>query len=237
MNASYVSQYGRELVELLCPQAGERILDLGCGDGELAHAIARRGCHVQGADPSEAMVQAARARGIEAVLMSAEEMDFEQEFDAVFSNAALHWMKNADLVIANVYRALKPGGRFCAELGGKNNVETIVREIYRELDSRGLDADLYDPWYFPSKDEYSTKLEASGFTVKSAKLFERPTLLPTDVVGWLKTFAVPFLRDIAENEHEQFARNIAERVSSTLKNDAGQWFADYVRLRFVAEKV
>lgn len=236
VNASYVSEYGQGILELLSPQPEESILDLGCGDGKLTEKISLSGCHVIGIDSSEAMICEAQKRGIDAKVSSSEEIDYQNQFDAVFSNAALHWMKDANSVIRNVYRSLKPGGRFCAELGGINNVNTIVTEIYTQLSKRNLDGELYNPWYFPDKEEYCMKLVKAGFVIKYAEIFKRLTLLPTDVAGWLKTFAKPFLRNISKNQHDDFIQSVMIGVADKLQNDQGQWFADYVRLRFIAKK-
>lgn len=235
-NASYVSQYGQDLLILLASEPKERILDLGCGDGELAEKMSLGGSQVTGVDSSEEMILAAQKRGIDAYVISGEEMCYQNEFDAVFSNAALHWMKDADKVVDNVYCSLKTGGRFCAEMGGEGNVQTIISQIYTQLDKIGLNGDIYNPWFFPTKKEYASKLKRAGFHVKQIEIFRRPTQLPTDVAGWLRTFAKPFLQDVPKNQHESFIDSIRDGVSKKLRNEHGVWFADYVRLRFLAEK-
>ena len=232
----FVSQYGEDVLTLLDPQPSERILDLGCGNGELAEKIALKGCEVIGIDSSKEMIAAARKRNIKVFVMSGTEMSYKNEFDAVFSNAALHWIKQSDKVIENTHNALKVGGRFCAEMGGSGNVQIIVAEIYKQLSLIGLDGNHYNPWFFPSKDEYAKQLTQAGFHIEQIEQFDRMTKLATDVAGWLKTVAKPFLQDIPETQHEGFIEAVKDGTSSQLKNEQGEWFADYVRLRFLAVK-
>lgn len=235
-HAAYVSASGQNLLALLHPRAGERVLDIGCGDGELAEQIQQKGCAVVGIDASPQMVAAAEKRGIDARVMRAEDLNYHEQFDAVFSNAALHWMPNADKVLRNVHRALRPGGRFCAEMGARGNVGIIMRALYARLAERGLDGDRYNLWYFPGRDEYESRLKHAGFSIASIEVFERPTLLPTDISGWLLTFAKNFLRDIPAHEHEAFAQRVMADTADTLRGRGGEWYADYVRLRFHACK-
>ena len=235
-NASYVTQYGEDVVALLSPVSGEHILDLGCGDGRIAEKIASKGCKVTAIDSSEDMINAAQKRGLNACVMKGQDMNFRDEFHAVFSNAALHWMAVSDKVIENVFNALKVNGRFCAEMGGSGNVQTVVTRIYTALDRRGLNGDEYNPWYFPSKDQYARQLQQAGFKVDFIDQFERPTKLPKDIAEWLKIFAKPFLKDIPEAQSEEFIQEIQEGVADTLKDKDGNWHADYVRLRFKAVK-
>lgn len=235
-NASFVSQYGEDVLALLKPMKGEAILDLGCGDGALAEKMTRKGCKVTAIDSSDSMIERAQKRGVDAYLMRAEEMNFDNQFHAVFSNAALHWMKESDRVIQNVFKSLTSNGRFCAEMGGSGNVQTIVSQIYKELEHRGLNGDAYNPWYFPSKEQYAQQLEQAGFTIDFIDQFDRPTKLPTDIAGWLKTFAQPFLRDIPQGESEIFIQAIKDGVAGILTDHNGGWYADYVRLRFHAVK-
>ncbi len=147
-NARFVSDLGMPVVELLAPRAGERILDLGCGDGTLTKKLVELGCQVVGVDASSNMIAAAQARGVDARVMDGLSLQFGPEFDAVFSNAALHWMKQLDVVMAGVWRALKPGGRFVGECGGDGNTATIVRALDRALLRRGIDPQAVNPWYF-----------------------------------------------------------------------------------------
>jgi trans-aconitate methyltransferase len=235
-NARFVSDLGAGVVELLAATAGERILDLGCGDGALTRMLAEAGCRVVGVDGSPEQVVGARALGIDARVGSGETLDFDAEFDAVFSNAALHWMRRADLVIAGVWRALVPGGRFVGEMGGHGCVEHIRRALIAALDRRGLDGTAADPWYFPTAEGYRALLEAQGFRVDMMKLFARPTPLPGDIVGWLETFAQSFTAVLPGVERPAFLAEVRDALRPALCDADGQWTADYVRLRFAALK-
>lgn len=233
-NAAYVSRYGEEVLALLNPQKGEFILDLGCGDGDFAEKIALAGCKVTAIDASPDMIAAAKKRGVNAHILNGNEMDFKDDFHAVFSNAALHWMTSSDRIITNVFNALRVNGRFCAELGGSGNVQTITGQLYKELAKRGLDGDDYNPWYFPSKERYARQLEQAGFRIDFIDQFQRPTRLPTNIAGWLGIFAKPFLRDIPDPE--PFIQQVMAGVADSLQGKDGFWHADYVRLRFNAVK-
>jgi trans-aconitate methyltransferase len=235
-NARFVSDLGMPVVTLLAPRAGERILDVGCGDGPLTKKLVELGCEVVGVDASPAMVEAAKAMGLDARVMDGQALQFTQEFDAVFSNAALHWMKQADAVIAGVWQALKPGGRFVAELGGDGNTATVLRVLIAVLQQRGLDFQTLSPWYFPSVEEYQSKLEARGFVVNTIALIPRPTPLPGSLVAWLETFAQSFLVPLPPAERDVFLKEIEDRCRPTLCNVEGNWSVDYVRLRFSATK-
>jgi trans-aconitate methyltransferase len=235
-NARFVSDLGSPVVELLAPQPGERILDLGCGDGVLTQRLGSIGCDVVGVDASAEQVAAARAQGLDCRVMDGERLIFEADFDAVFSNAALHWMKRADDVIAGVWRALRPGGRFVAECGGHGCVATIVRALEHALAERGVDARAVNPWYFPTEQDYAERLRGRGFSVRSIKLIPRPTALPGDVIGWLETFAESFTHAIAPGLRRAFLDEVKERLLPDLCDAEGRWTADYVRLRFAADK-
>src|SRR5258707_664876 len=174
-SARFVSDLGMPVVALLDPRPGERILDLGCGDGVLTEKLAALGCEVVGADASPAQVEAARARGLDARVLDGEALPFEAEFDAVFSNAALHWMKKPGAVVEGVRRALRQGGRFVAECGGRGNVRRIEAALAEALGRPRRDAEALNSWYFPSPHEYRRLLEAHGFEVKEMKLFPPPT--------------------------------------------------------------
>ena len=235
-NARFVSDLGMAVVEWLAPQPGDRILDLGCGDGVLTLKLRDLGCDVVGVDSSPEFIESARSLGLDARLLDGQELPFDREFDAVFSNAALHWMKQPDRVIEGVWRALKPGGRFVGEFGGDGNVGAIVDALHHALADRGIDAKLLHPWYFPTVEEYRTRLELRGFQVNKIALIPRPTPLPTDIRGWLQTFANPFLVALPSTEREAFLEEVVTRLELTLQNESGQWAADYVRLRFAASK-
>ena len=233
-NARYVSDLGMPLLSLLAPRAGERILDLGCGDGALTVKLIELGCTALGIDASADMVKAASSIGVDARVMDAQLLQFSTEFDAVFSNAALHWMKQPQAVIDGVWRALKPAGRFVAELGGHGNVATIVAALDRALGARGLRAE--SPWFFPRPDEYRSLMEAGGFEVESLELFPRPTVLPGDMGGWLETFAQHHLGVVAEAERAALIADVVNSLRAVLCDDNDVWRADYVRLRFAARK-
>jgi len=182
------------------------------------------------------MVAATRAAGLDARVMSGEALAFDGEFDAVFSNAALHWMLRPAQVIAGVWRALKPGGRFVGEMGGHGNVHHIKTALIAALNRRGLDGNAAVPWYFPTPAEYRGLLEAQGFRVRAVELIPRPTPLPGDIVGWLETFAENFTRQVPAGERAAYLAEVAAALRPHLCSADGAWTADYVRLRFAADK-
>lgn len=235
-NAPYVAELGMPVVELLDPQPGERILDLGCGDGTLTEKLVAMGCEVVGVDASAEQIEGARARGLDVYVMDAQNLTFENEFDAVFSNAVLHWVKEADKVIAGVWQALKPGGRFVGEFGGQGNVETIKTALYQALERRGIDGDAANPWFFPAPDDYGPRLEAQGFKVSYIALIPRPTPLPGGIIPWLEVFAESYSNAVPEADRADFINEVRETLRPKLSDSQGQWTADYVRLRFAAEK-
>jgi len=235
-NARFVSDLGGPVVELLAPQAGERILDLGCGDGALTAKLAAVGCDIVGVDSSAQQIAAARALGLDARVVDCQKLEFDSEFDAVFSNAALHWMKRPDDVIAGVWRALKPGGRFVAEFGGFGCVEKIRTALIAALNRRGIEGRAADPWYFPSVEDYGARLRARGFDVKYIALIPRPTPLPGDITGWLATFALSFTAPLPEADRPAFIAEVKDVLRPQLCDSSGQWVADYMRLRFAATK-
>src|SRR4030095_9790072 len=196
-HARFVSDLGSPVVGLLAPKPGERILDLGCGDGVLTKTLAELGCDVVAVDSSPAQIEAARNLGLDAHVISAEALPYRDEFDAVFSNAVLHWIKDHDAMIAGVYRSLRAGGRFVAECGGHGWVHKIRNALVRALDRRGFDGEARVPWYFPTSDDYAARLERAGFRVDSVALIPRPTPLPGDLIGWLETFSQSFLQGLS----------------------------------------
>jgi trans-aconitate methyltransferase len=233
----FVADLGVSLLGWLKPATGERILDLGCGDGALTADIAAHGADVIGVDASPELAAAAVARGLDVRLGDGQSLSFESEFDAVFSNAALHWMKrDPDAVLAGVWRALKPGGRFVAEMGGAGNVASIRGALHGALDARGVDAAQVDPWYFPTVDDYRARLEAAGFEVQAIERYDRPTPLPGDVTGWLSTFAQSFLKTVPATARDEVLTQVRAALHDRLTDAAGRWTADYVRLRFAAIK-
>jgi len=235
-NARFVAELGQPVVTLLAPRAGERILDLGCGDGALTRRLVEIGASVVGVDSSAEMVAASCAAGLDARVMSGEALTFDNEFDGVFSNAALHWMRRPAAVIAGVWRALRPGGRFVGEFGGHGNVQHIKTALVAALDRRGLDGQAAVPWYFPTPAEYRGLLEAQGFRVRAVELIPRPTPLPGDIVDWLENFAENFTRRVPAAERRDFLSEVGAALRPHLRNPEGVWSADYVRLRFAADK-
>jgi trans-aconitate methyltransferase len=233
-HAAFVPALGAPLLARLAPRSGERILDVGCGDGVLTAEIAASGAEVVGVDASPAMVAAAVARGLDARLIDARALTFEHEFDAVFSNAALHWMPEADAVLAGVARALRPRGRFVAEFGGHTNVAAIAVAIRAVCATRGIRFE--SPWYYPTPAEYQARLEAHGFTVEDIRLFPRPTPLPTGMVGWLRTFRVSQFQGLPPEQAASIEAEIVELLRPSLCDASGQWTADYVRLQVSARR-
>jgi trans-aconitate methyltransferase len=234
-NAGFVAVLGEPVLELLAPKRGERILDLGCGDGTLTQKLAVAGASVIAVDQSAEQVAAARARGLDARVADGAHLTFEREFDAVFSNAALHWMRDADAVIAGVHRALRPGGRFVAEMGGAGNVAKVLAAAVAALERRGIDGRSAVPWYFPSPSEYRAKLERRGFRLRTIELFPRPTPLPGEIGAWLETFGEAFLDRLPPAERPAYLAEVAAALAPALRGPDG-WTVDYVRLRFAAEK-
>jgi SAM-dependent methyltransferase len=233
-HARFVSDLGAAVLDWLDPRPGERILDLGCGDGVLTLKRVERGARVVGVDTSPSLLEAARARGIDARLMDGEALDFDAEFDAVFSNAALHWMTRADTVAAGVRRALKPQGRFVAEFGGHGNVAAIVTALRAAARLHGGDQDVAGPWFYPTADEYRALLEANGFQVERIALIPRPTPLPTGIAGWLETFRRPFVDQFPAETRAKVIAEVESLLAPSLRDRSGNWTADYVRLRVAA---
>jgi SAM-dependent methyltransferase len=237
-NAHFVPALGQPVLDLLQPRRGERILDLGCGDGVLTEKLVALGARVVGIDNSPHMIAAARQRGIDAIVMDARNLVFENEFDAVFSNAALHWIKDdPEAPIACAFRALRIGGRFVGELGGHACVGAITVALVSTLERRGVeDAASWIPWYFPTVDDYELRLRRAGFVPQSVQLIPRPTPLPTGMRGWLDTFANPFSAALPHEERCGFLDEVAALLKPILCDANGRWTADYTRLRFAATK-
>ena len=235
---SFVFEYGEDVVALLEPQAGERILDLGCGTGHLSARIATSGADVVGIDSSTEMIAQARDRypDPEFIHADARTVAFEEPFDAVFSNAALHWIPEQDAVLESVAAALVPGGRFVAELGGAGNVAAIV-EAVREVAADG-GYEVTSPWYFPTIGEYAARMESHGLETRYASLFERPTELEDGANGlanWLDMFGDSLLSPIPERERPELIDAVEDRLREDHYRE-GTWIADYRRLRVVAVK-
>ncbi len=234
-NARFVADLGEAALDLLNPRPGERILDLGCGDGALTEKLVRRGASVLGIDASADMIAGARARGLEVRVGDGQHLDLDGPFDAVFSNAALHWMSDGAAVISGVFRVLRAGGRFVGEFGGHGNIASIVTALNAALSKRGMDASRLRRWY-PTAERYAAMLRQGGFTVQSAVLIPRPTPLPTGIEGWLSTFADPFFAGDSDVDRHVLMEEVAALLAPALQTDTGEWIADYVRLRFQAHK-
>ena len=237
-NAAFVPALGQPVLDLLQPRAGELILDLGCGDGVLTEKLAATGARVVGVDSSSDMVAAARHRGLDARVMDATHLTFDHEFDAVFSNAVLHWIKHdPDAPIAGAYRALRSPGRFVGEMGGHGCVAAIQLALVAGLEKRGFkNAAGLRPWYFPTVDDYTSRLERAGFVAETVQLIPRPTPLAAGMRGWLETFANPFCAVLPETQRGDFLNDATEMLRPVLCDEQGRWTADYMRLRFVARK-
>jgi trans-aconitate methyltransferase len=234
---SFVWNLAADMLPLLAPAAGERILDLGCGTGQLTAKIAESGASVLGLDRSPEMIGQARQNfpGLEFRLGDGANFSFPGEFDAVFSNAALHWIPEAENVIRSIASSLRPGGRFIAEFGGKRNVQRLLDAARTALEARGHA--FRNPWYFPSIGEYSTLLERQGFEVRTAWHFDRLTLLDDgeDSMGdWIEMFGFAVLAPAPKPEWPAIIREMENSLRPQLYRD-GRWQLDYVRLRITAE--
>lgn len=236
---SFVFEHGEGVVDLLDPDRGERILDLGCGTGHLTARISELGANAVGLDASEKMVRKARKAYPECVFVheDARNLSFDEPFDAVFSNAALHWIPEQDAVLSSVIDALHPSGRFVAELGGRGNVAAIVTAVREEAANQGYA--VKSPWYFPSLGEYAAKLESHGFETRYGKLFDRPTELDNGADGlaeWIELFGDSLLSAVPEEEQSGVISAVENRLREELFQD-GTWVADYRRLRVLALKI
>ena len=235
-HAAFVPALGAPVVELLAPQAGERILDLGCGDGVLTEKLVEAGASVVGVDADAAMIAAAAEKGLDARVMDGRALKFSAEFDAVFTNAALHWMGDPQPVTAGVCRALRPGGRYVGEFGGFGNIAAIRVAIRAVLATRGLRP--AEDSYYPTAEAFRAVLEEAGFVVGVCTIIPRPTPLPSGMAVWLQTFRGGFFdaAGVPENKRGQVIEDVRAMLRPVLADDGGNWIADYVRLRFAATK-
>jgi SAM-dependent methyltransferase len=235
-NAAFVHGLAGGVLEWLDAQAGEYILDLGCGDGQLTQRIARTGASVVGIDASPEMAAAARDRGIVADVANAEALPYmRKEFDAVFSNAVLHWVRDQDAMMSQVRRVLKPGGRFVAEMGGHGNVAALRVAFTAVLAGHGFGDCEEGVNYYPTPEAYTRRLERHGFSVERIELIPRPTPLPeSGMTGWLRTFRRGVLDGLPEAIRETIVEETAALLEPVLRDEVGNWTADYVRLRFIA---
>jgi len=235
-DGAFVHELAGGVLEWLEARPGEHILDLGCGDGQLTARLAAAGPEVRGVDASPAMVAAARARGIFADEASAEKIPCtDASFDAVFSNAALHWVRGQDEMLSEVHRVLKPGGRFVAEMGGHGNIAAIRVALMAVLERHGFAGAEDGVNYYPTSEEYTRRLERHGFRVERMALIPRPTpLIRTGMAGWLQTFRRGVLDKLPEELRTTVVKECCSLLAPVLRDGNGNWVADYVRLRFLA---
>jgi SAM-dependent methyltransferase len=235
-HGSFVHGLAGGVVEWLDPKSGENILDIGCGDGQLTLRLAESGAVVTGVDLSPQMVAAARARGVSADEASAEKLPYaDAKFDAIFSNAALHWVHDHDAMLAEAHRVLKPGGRFVAELGGHGNIAAIRAALIAVLECHGYAGREDNVNYYPTPESYSRRLERHGFNVERIALIPRPTPLGSGgMAEWIKTFRRGVLDSLPESLRETVVNETVQLLANVLRDDDGNWTADYVRLRFAA---
>lgn len=239
-NHSFVSKYGNNLIERLAPKPGEKILDLGCGTGDLAKELYDVGVNVVGVDQSKNMITEARSKypDIHFMVRDATNLGYNNEFDAVFSNATLHWVKQPKQAVECIYQSLKPGARFVAEFGGKGNVQTITDEIIRQFKEAGIDYKMERfPWYYPSIGEYTSLMEEAGFRVTFAQHFDRPTPLDGEngLRNWIKMFGSHMFESMDEDKKDFIITKVENHLKAILYKD-GNWIADYKRIRVIGIK-
>ena len=227
---AFVAELGGAALDLLDPQPGERILDVGCGEGTLTKRIVERGATVLGIDNSPEMIAAARAKDIDAVLMDIADMTFSSEFDAAFSNATLHWVLDKEQAARAIFRALKPGGRFAGEMGGEGNIARLQQVVDEEMILRGYVPPIDANNWYASPEEFAAVYECAGFREIDARLIERPTPIEHGIAAWVTTFRKGWFdrARVPEEERADVAEAIADRFGSNV--------ADYVRLRFIMRK-
>jgi len=235
-HTAFVSQLALPVVDLLAPKEGERILDVGCGDGTLAVEIEKRGAKVIGVDMSSEMVEACRANGVEAYVGSVTALPYDEAFDAVFSNAMLHWVKDAKSAVRNIAKSLKPAGRFVCEFGGEGNAFALVSAMEAVFAAHPEFGEFDNPWYFPGTDEYRALLESEGFHVAYIELIPRPTPMD-DIVHWLDIFANGVTKHLSRAQFETFKSECRDILKTKIYTETEGWMLDYVRLRVKAVKI
>lgn len=239
---SFVSVLGNELIDLLTPQIGEDILDLGCGTGDLAKKLFNLGVNVIGVDKSENMIRTAKNKypNIRFIVQDATNLQYNSEFDAVFSNATLHWIKPPKQALQHIFNGLKHGGRFVAEFGGKGNVQKITDEIIIQREKLGYKFERENfPWYYPSIGEYTSLMEDVGFKVTFAQHFDRPTRLDGDngLKNWIEMFGGNLFEGMPENVEKEIITKVEQNLIGTLYNQENHsWTADYKRIRVIGIK-
>ncbi len=226
----FVPALGEAALDLLDPQPGEHILDVGCGDGSLTVKIVERGATVVGIDNSLSMVGAAKAKGLDARLMDAADLKFAEAFDAAFSNATLHWVLDKERAARAIWFALKHGGRFAGEFGGTGNLKRLREALDDELIARGYEPPVEAANWYPTPEEFAAVYETAGFKDLEARLIERPTPLEHGVQGWVLVFRAGWLDRAGVPDDERQA--VADAVAARIGTDT----ADYVRLRFIMRK-
>jgi trans-aconitate methyltransferase len=239
-NHSFVSNYGNNLIDLLEIRKGEKILDLGCGTGDLANRLCAMSGNVIGVDKSRNMISQASMKypEIKFAVRDVTNLGYTNEFDVVFSNATLHWVKQPKQALNCIYQSLRPSGRFVAEFGGRGNVQMITNEIINQINQTGIEFNKEQfPWYYPSIGEYSSLMEEVGFRVTFAEHFDRPTPLDGDngLRNWIEMFGSQFFDGIDERSKDKIIMKIEEELKDTLYKD-GRWVADYKRIRVIGLK-
>jgi 2-isopropylmalate synthase len=234
-HAHFVSELALPVIDLLDPKAGESVLDLGCGEGTLGLEIGHRGAEVFGIDLSPDMVAQARINGLEAEVMDVTRMSYTEQFDAIFSNAMLHWVHQSETAVGNIVRALKAGGRFVAEFGGAGNIQAIVEAMRKTFGAHPEYGVFKNPWYFPTPETYAQLLIRHGMRVESIELIPRPTPID-DIANWLSLFTNGVTQHLNTEQTDAFRNEVRERLKPTLYTQSDGWVADYVRLRVKAHK-
>ena len=236
----FVSDYGADVLQWLAPKGGENILDVGCGTGQLVAQIAESGAHVLGTDASAEMIGTAKLNypDIEFEVIDATKLPYNEQFDAIFSNATFHWIENQPALIEGLFKSLKIGGRLVAEFGGKGNVKSITDAITTAAKNLGLaDRVITNFWFFPSISSYTGLLEKQGFEVEQAWLFDRPTKLVGEegMYIWINQFAQHAFKNLKDDEAEAI-KSLAVEILKPKYFKNGEWTADYRRLRIKAIK-
>jgi SAM-dependent methyltransferase len=237
-HAAFVPALGAPVLELLAPRPGEQVLDIGCGDGVLTAKLVEAGAVVTGIDADPDMVAAAREKGLDAHVQDARTIDYDAAFDAVFTNATLHWVGEPARVTANVFRALKPGGRYVGEFGGFGNIAAIRVAVRAVLRQRGYRVSEDETSYYPTAEAFRAVLEGGGFDVSECRIIPRQTPLPSGMTAWLNTFRGGFIDSagVPPAQRAQVIEDIRAMLRPVLADEAGNWIADYVRIRFAARK-
>lgn len=235
-DAQFVVDMGADLLTWLKPVAGERILDVGCGEGSLTQKLVDQGALVTAVDSSSEQIALAQKNGLHALVMDAAKLTFTSEFDAVFSNAAYHWVEDIEGAISSAWRALKPGGRLVAEFGGAGNIQSILAALDTVFSRHGLDMQAYLPWHFRSPELWSNWLREAGFIDVEYHHYARPTPINQDITGWLELMAGDFLNPQPPELQIILLNELREALRPALHDDVRGWWVDYVRLRVKAFK-